>query len=160
HGAEVSIVMPCLNEAETLGTCIRKAHQWLDDHGISGEVIVADNGSLDGSQEIAISFGARLIKVDSKGYGNALMGGISVACGKYIVMGDADDSYDFSDLSPFIERLRDGYNLVMGNRFLGGIKPGAMPPLHRYFGNPFLTSVVRTLFHSPVGDINCGLRAF
>jgi glycosyltransferase involved in cell wall biosynthesis len=160
HEIEVSIVMPCLNEAETLAACITKALRWLYDHEIIGEVIVSDNGSSDGSQKIAISMGARLVEVDSKGYGNALMGGILAARGRYIIMGDADDSYDFSDLSPFIERLREGYDLVMGNRFKGGIKPGAMPPLHRYLGNPVLTTVGRILFRSPVGDFHCGLRAF
>lgn len=157
---ELSIVMPCLNEAETLETCIRKAHASLEKNGVVGEVVIADNGSTDGSQEIAKKLGARVVNVDVKGYGAALRGGITAARGKFIVMGDADDSYDFSSLEPFIEKLREGYDLVMGNRFKGGIKPGAMPPLHRYLGNPVLTGIGRLFFHSPAGDFHCGLRGF
>jgi len=157
---EVSIVMPCLNEAETLGICIEKAQRWLDDNGVIGEVIVADNGSTDGSQRIAEAMGARVVQVEMKGYGNALMGGIAAARGQYIVMGDADDSYDFTDLQPFIEKLRFGYDLVVGNRFTGGIKPRAMPALHRYLGNPVLSELGRLFFQSPCGDFHCGLRAF
>src|SRR5262249_26993790 len=127
---EVSIVMPCLNEAETIGACITKARRFLDSSGVSGEVVVADNGSTDGSQRIAQEHGARVIDVAEKGYGNALQGGVAAARGRYIVMGDADDSYDFSSLMPFIEKLRRGCDLVMGDRFAGGIRPGAMPPLH------------------------------
>lgn len=157
---ELSIVMPCLNEAETLATCIDKARGFLDRHGIAGEIVIADNGSTDGSQEIAISRGARVVDVPSKGYGSALMGGIAAARGRYVIMGDADDSYDFTDLMPFVERLRAGDELVMGNRFLGGIEPGAMPPLHKYLGNPVLTWIGRLFFGSPSGDFHCGLRGF
>ena len=157
---ELSIVMPCLNEALTVGTCIRKARGFLDRHGISGEVIVADNGSTDGSQRIAEEMGARVIQVAEPGYGSALYGGFMAARGRYIIMGDSDDSYDFSDLMPFVEKLRDGYHLVMGNRFRGGIKPGAMPPLHRYFGNPVLSYLGRLFFKTPARDFQCGLRGF
>ena len=157
---ELSIVMPCLNEAETLATCIDKARGFLDRHGIAGEIVIADNGSTDGSQEIAVSRGARVVNVPSKGYGSALMGGIAAARGRYVIMGDADDSYDFTDLMPFVERLRAGDELVMGNRFLGGIEPGAMPPLHKYLGNPVLTWIGRLFFGSPSGDFHCGLRGF
>jgi glycosyltransferase involved in cell wall biosynthesis len=157
---EFSIVMPCLNEAETLATCIQKAQRSLADNNVAGEIIIADNGSNDGSQEIATGLGARVVNVQARGYGNALMGGIAVARGKYVIMGDADDSYDFASLGPFIRQLREGYDLVMGNRFLGGIKTGAMPPLHRYLGNPVLTTIGRLFFRSPVGDFHCGLRGF
>ena len=157
---EVSIVMPCLNEAETLATCIRKAQKALSDNNIEGETIVADNGSTDDSQEIAEKMGARVVHVSSKGYGSALMGGISSARGKFIIMGDADDSYDFTALAPFVSKLREGYDLVMGNRFKGAIRPGAMPPLHRYLGNPVLTGIGRLFFRSPCGDFHCGLRGF
>jgi len=157
---EVSVVMPCLNEAETLRTCIEKARSALQHHGIVGEVIVADNGSSDGSQMIAQSSGARVVHVSRRGYGSALMGGIAAARGKYIIMGDADDSYDFGHIPSLVEELRRGSDLVMGNRFRGGIQDGAMPPLHRYLGNPVLTNVGRVLFRSSVGDFHCGLRAF
>lgn len=157
---EVSVVIPCLNEAETLATCVEKAKRAFREHNIDGEIIIADNGSNDGSQEIALKMGARLVHVEEKGYGNALMGGISQAEGKYIIMGDADDSYDFSSIMPYIEKLREGYDLVMGNRFLGGIKPGAMPFLHKYLGNPVLTGIGRLFFRAPVGDFHCGMRAF
>lgn len=157
---EFSIVMPCLNEAETLASCIQKAQRSLDENNVAGEIIIADNGSSDGSQEIAAGLGARVVHVAARGYGNALMGGIAAARGKYVIMGDADDSYDFASLGPFINKLRDGYDLVMGNRFLGGIAPGAMPPLHRYLGNPVLTTIGRLFFRSPVGDFHCGLRGF
>ena len=152
--------MPCLNEAETLAVCIRKALGCLSENGISGEVIVADNGSTDGSQAIAEAEGARVVPVEAKGYGNALMGGIEAARGRYVIMGDADDSYDFSALGPFIEKLRKGNDLVMGNRFRGGIAPGAMPALHRYLGNPVLSGLGRLFFRCPVGDFHCGLRGF
>jgi len=156
---ELSIVMPCLNEAETLATCIEKARGWLEQSGVAGEILVADNGSTDGSQEIARRLGARVVDVAERGYGAALHGGISAARGRYVVLGDSDDSYDFSNLGPFLERLRAGDELVMGNRFRGGILPGAMPPLHRYLGNPVLSFLGRLFFHSPVGDFHCGLRA-
>ncbi len=157
---EVSIVMPCLNEAESLGICIEKARDVLQALGISGEVIVADNGSSDGSQAIARGLGARVVDVEAKGYGSALLGGIRAACGEFVIMGDADDSYDFSAIGPFVEKLRQGYDLVMGNRFAGGIRPGAMPALHRYLGNPVLSRIGRLFFNSPVGDFHCGLRGF
>ena len=157
---EVSIVMPCLNEAETVGVCIAKARQSFNDNNVQGEIIVADNGSTDGSQAIASESGARVVHVSAKGYGNALMGGIASAKGTYVIMGDADDSYDFSNLGPFIARLREGYQLVMGNRFKGGIKPKAMPPTHKYLGNPVLTAVGRLFFRSPCRDFHCGLRGF
>ena len=157
---ELSIVMPCLNEAETLETCIDKAQRVLNDLEIEGEIIVADNGSTDGSQEIAKRKGVRLVEVETRGYGSALMGGIAATRGKFVIMGDADDSYDFTALQPFVAKLRDGYDLVMGNRFLGGIQPGAMPALHRYFGNPILTAVGRLFFGNRCGDFHCGLRGF
>lgn len=157
---EVSIVMPCLNEAETLGICIQKARDYLNDRGIAGEIVVADNGSTDGSQDIALEMGARLVRVRAKGYGSALISGIAAARGQYVIMGDADNSYDFSQLTPFVEKLRSGCDLVMGNRFQGGIQPGAMPPLHRYLGNPVLTGIGRLFFPSPCGDFHCGLRGF
>jgi len=157
---ELSIVMPCLNEAETLAVCIDKAQGYLQRSGIAGEVIVADNGSTDGSQDIARSHGARVIDVPAKGYGAALMGGIDGARGTYIIMGDADDSYNFANLDPFVERLRAGDELVMGNRFRGGIAKGAMPPLHKYLGNPVLSWIGRLLFRSPIKDFHCGLRGF
>lgn len=157
---ELTILMPCLNEEETLGACIRKGQEFLLLHGVEGEVLVADNGSSDASRKIAAELGARVVVVDEKGYGSALTGGIAAARGKYIVMGDADDSYDFTSIMPFLERLRDGCDLVMGNRFKGGIRPGAMPALHRYLGNPVLTAVGRVFFRSPAGDFHCGLRGF
>jgi len=157
---ELSIVMPCLNEARTVGICVSKALRFLLEEGISGEVVVADNGSTDGSQEIAARAGARVVSVEEKGYGNAIRGGIAAARGRYIIMGDSDDSYDFTNLLPFVEKLREGYDLVMGNRFKGGIAPGAMPALHRYLGNPVLTALGRLLFSSPCGDFHCGLRGF
>jgi glycosyltransferase involved in cell wall biosynthesis len=157
---ELSIVMPCLNEAETLALCLLKAKAFLAQHDIAGEVIVADNGSTDGSQQIANALGARIVHVPTRGYGAALIGGIEAAKGKFIVMGDADDSYDFGALMPFLTQLRDGAQLVMGNRFRGGIASGAMPPLHRYLGNPVLSFLGRTFFGTPVGDFHCGLRAF
>lgn len=157
---EVSIIMPCLNEAETLETCIRKAQWFIAENDLAGEVIIADNGSNDGSQEIARRLNARVIDVPAKGYGSALKGGIAAARGQYIIMGDADDSYDFSNLNPFLVKLRNGYDLVMGNRFRGGIESGAMPFLHRYLGNPVLTGIGKLLFGSPCNDFHCGLRGF
>jgi glycosyltransferase involved in cell wall biosynthesis len=157
---EVSVVMPCLNEARTVATCVNKARLSLQDMGVAGEVIVADNGSTDGSQTLAEKAGARVVNVARKGYGSALQGGIAAAHGKFIIMGDADDSYDFTRLQPFVTRLRQGYDLVMGNRFKGGIKPGAMPWLHRYVGNPILTGILNLLFRTPIKDAHCGLRGF
>ena len=160
EGIELSVVMPCLNEKATVGTCVKKAVEAMQRHGIRGEVIVADNGSTDGSQQIATEHGARVVPIETRGYGSALYGGIAAARGRFVLMGDSDDSYDFGQLPKFVNKLREGYDLVMGNRFQGGILPGAMPPLHRYLGNPFLTGVGRLFFRSPVGDFHCGLRAF
>jgi glycosyltransferase involved in cell wall biosynthesis len=157
---ELSIVMPCLNEARTVGVCVQKALAYLDMYNVQGEVIVADNGSSDGSQAIAATLGVRVVPVSSRGYGNALRAGIEAARGRFVIMGDSDDSYDFLTLQPFVEQLRAGYDLVLGNRFRGGIAPGAMPPLHRLFGNPFLTLVGRALYRSPSRDFYCGLRGF
>ncbi|MFB9250554.1 glycosyltransferase family 2 protein [Sphaerisporangium melleum] len=157
---ELTVVMPCLNEAETVETCVRKALACMAEHGIEGEVVIADNGSTDGSQQLARDAGARVVHVDAKGYGNALMGGIRAARGRYVIMGDADDSYDFTALLPFVEQLRSGADLVMGNRFRGGIAPGAMPPLHRYLGNPVLSFIGRLFFPSEIRDFHCGLRGF
>jgi glycosyltransferase involved in cell wall biosynthesis len=152
--------MPCLNEAETLRTCISKAQAALHVHNVRGEIIVADNGSTDGSQQIALQCGARVVEVKEKGYGNALQGGIAAALGKYVIMGDADDSYDFLQIPDFLAELRNGSDLVMGNRFRGGIADGAMPFLHRYLGNPVLTGLGRLFYKAPCGDFQCGLRAF
>jgi len=158
---ELSVVMPCLNEAETLEQCIRKAQNAMQDAGIEGEIILADNGSHDGSIEIAERLGARVVRITERGYGNALMGGIAAAAGEFILMGDADASYDFSHIPRFLQPLRDGADLVMGNRFSGGIAKGAMPPLHQYFGNPALSWLGRLFFRNrSVGDFYCGLRAF
>ena len=157
---EVSIVMPCLNEAETLAKCIRHAQSAIAKGGFAAEIIVADNGSTDGSQQIASDLGARVVDVPRKGYGSALIGGIDAAKGQFVVMGDADDSYDFEAIGPLIDKLREGYDLVVGNRFMGGIEPGAMPWSHRWVGNPVLTFISRVFFHAPVGDTHCGLRAF
>jgi glycosyltransferase involved in cell wall biosynthesis len=160
HVPELSVVLPCLNEAETLQTCIDQILRTFREHHIQGEIIVADNGSTDGSPEIAQRCGASAIHVPERGYGAALMGGIAAARGKYILIGDADASYDFSHIPRFLEPLRTGHQLVMGNRFEGGVQPGAMPALHRYFGNPFLTELGRMFFRAPCGDFHCGLRAF
>ncbi len=157
---EVSILMPCLNEAETLVNCIRKAQQAIRQHHLRAEIVIADNGSADGSQALAERHGARVVNVAEKGYGSALRGGIEAARGKYVIMGDSDDSYDFSAIYPFIEQLRTGSDLVMGNRFRGGILPGAMPWKHRWIGNPALTGIGRLFFRCPVHDFHCGLRAF
>ena len=157
---ELSVVMPCLNEAETLCACITQVCTALRDHQIRGEIIVADNGSSDGSPEIAFRMRARVVNVDARGYGNALIDGIDAARGKYVVVGDADCSYDFGDIPRLLEKLREGYDLVMGNRFQGGIKPGAMPWLHKYLGNPVLTFIGRLFFNSPCKDFHCGLRGF
>lgn len=160
HPLELSIVMPCLNEAETLEICMQKAKGYLERTGIAGEIIIADNGSTDGSLQIAEANGGRVVHVSTRGYGAALLGGIGEAKGKYIIMGDADDSYDFSRLDAFVSKLREGYDLVMGNRFRGGIRHGAMPFLHRYLGNPVLSFIGRLFFRTPVGDFHCGLRGF
>jgi Glycosyl transferase family 2 len=157
---ELTVVMPCLNEAATIGTCIRKALGSMERLGIDGEVVVADNGSTDGSQQIAEELGARVVPVEPRGYGAALTGGIGAARGRWVIMGDADDSYDFSNLEPFVERLRSGYDLVAGNRFRGGIRPGAMPWLHKWLGNPMLSFIGKHMYGTPCGDIYCGLRGF
>jgi glycosyltransferase involved in cell wall biosynthesis len=157
---EVSVVMPCLNERLTLRTCIEKAKASLAAGGVNYEIVIGDNGSTDGSQQIARDAGATVVDVPVKGYGAALMGGITAARGKYVIMGDADDSYDFSNLMPFVAALRQGKDLVMGNRFAGGIEAGAMPFLHKYLGNPVLTFIGRLLFRAPVRDFHCGLRGF
>ena len=157
---ELSVVLPCLNEAETLEACVRKAQDTMRAEGIRGEVIVADNGSSDGSIEIGERLGARVVPIAAKGYGNALMGGIAAARGRYVLMGDPDGSYDFRHIPRFVAELRKGAELVMGNRFKGGIQPGAMPALHQYLGNPVLSGLGRLFFHSPFGDFHCGLRAF
>ncbi|NLV86502.1 MAG: glycosyltransferase [Clostridiales bacterium] len=152
--------MPCLNEAETLGICIKKANDWLSRSGIDGEVLIADNGSTDGSQKIAQKNGARVVDVPVRGYGSALYHGCLSAQGEYIIMGDSDNSYDFSNLDVFVQKLDQGYDLVMGNRFLGGIAPRAMPWKNRYIGNPALTFIGRALFKCPAKDFHCGLRGF
>lgn len=157
---KLTILMPCLNEAETLEICIKKANDWLSRSGIDGEVLIADNGSTDGSQKIAQKNGARVVDVPVRGYGSALYYGCLAAQGEYIIMGDSDDSYDFSNLDVFVQKLDQGCDLVMGNRFLGGIAPGAMPWKNRYIGNPVLTFVGRALFKCPAKDFHCGLRGF
>jgi glycosyltransferase involved in cell wall biosynthesis len=157
---ELTVLMPCLNEALTIQTCVRKALAFLRTKRIVGEVLVADNGSTDGSRDLAERAGARVISVADKGYGAALIGGINAARGQFIIMADADDSYDFSSMDGFIDSLRAGYQLVIGNRFAGGIRPGAMPLLNRYLGNPVLSFVGRTLFSAPVRDFHCGMRGF
>ena len=157
---EFTILMPCLDEAATVGRCVEKARAYLSRSNVAGEVLVADNGSRNGSREIASAAGARVIAVDQRGYGSALIAGIRAARGRYVIMGDADDSYDFSDLDGFVGRLREGFGLVMGNRFQGGIKPGAMPFLNRYLGNPVLSFLGAMFFGSACGDFNCGLRGF
>lgn len=160
HGLLLTVVMPCLNEAATVAICVTKARRFLEHSGISGEVVVADNGSTDGSQELAVSAGARVVHAEVPGYGSALMAGIGAAGGTFVIMGDADDSYDFTALQPFVDELRGGADLVVGNRFRGGIARGAMPALHRYLGNPVLSSLGRMFFGSPVRDFHCGLRGF
>ena len=157
---ELTILMPCLNEALTVEACVRKARGYLERSGIAGEVLIADNGSTDGSQALAEAAGARVVRIAQKGYGAALIGGIAAARGRYVIMGDADDSYDFTDLDGFVDGLRRGFKLVMGNRFRGGIAPGAMPPLNRYLGNPALSFIGRLLFGAEVGDFHCGIRGF
>ncbi len=157
---EVSVVIPCLNEAESLAFCLDKAMKAFRAAGLSGEVIVADNGSTDGSIQIAQEHGARVIRVPERGYGAALRAGIAASRGPFIIMGDADDSYDFTEVPRFVEKLREGHDIVMGNRFRGGIQPGAMPRLHKYFGNPGLTALLNIFFHARIGDSYCGMRGF
>ncbi len=157
---DVSVVVPCLNEANSLAFCINKAINAFRAAGLRGEVVVADNGSTDGSIQIAEANGARVVHVPQRGYGAALKGGIASAHGAYIIMGDADDSYDFTDVPRFVEKLREGFDMVMGNRFRGEIKPGAMPPLHKHFGNPGLTALLNLFFHTGIGDCYCGMRGF
>jgi glycosyltransferase involved in cell wall biosynthesis len=157
---QLTILMPCLNEAETLATCITKAKLWIDASEIEAEIVIADNGSTDGSQAIAESLGARVVAVPQRGYGSALFHGSLAAEGQWIIMGDSDDSYDFSRLDFFVAKLKEGYDLVMGNRFLGGIAKGAMPWKNRYIGNPILTWIGRLLFKCPAKDFHCGLRGF
>lgn len=160
ESCELSIVMPCLNEAQTIGQCIQKARTFLYYNNIDGEIIVADNGSTDDSVNIAKKLGAKVVNVEERGYGAALMGGIAAAKGKYVIIGDSDDSYDFLNLMPFLEKLREGYHLVVGNRFKAGIQKGAMPFLHRYLGNPILSGIGKLFFKSKVNDFHCGLRGF
>ena len=160
---ELSVVMPCLNEADTLETCIGKAFEAMNSNGVSGEVIVADNGSTDGSIEIANRMGARVVPVRRRGYGNALQGGIEAARGRYVLMGDADDSYDFLEIPAFLAKLREGFDLVQGCRLPAGggrVLPGAMPFLHRWWGNPMFSFMVRTMFRAPIHDVYCGMRGF
>jgi len=160
---ELSVIMPCLNEADTLEICVEKAQRAMREHGIAGEVVIADNGSTDGSPEIAARLGARVVHVEAKGYGNALMGGIAAARGHYVIMGDADDSYDFLEIPKFVLKLRDGFDVVQGCRLPAGggrVLPGAMPTLHRWCGNPMFSLMARKWFHTPIHDIYCGLRGF
>jgi len=157
---EVSIIMPCLNEARTIAGCVREAVGALAAAGLAGEVVVADNGSTDGSQDLATAAGARVVPVAAKGYGNALRGGITAARGRFLIMGDADASYDFTHVPRFVEKMRAGYDLVMGNRFRGGVQPGAMPWKNRYIGNPALSFIGRLFFRTGIGDFHCGLRGF
>src|SRR4051812_7658380 len=160
EAVELTVVMPCLNEERTVGTCVAKAVQTMRQLGIRGEVLVVDNGSADGSVAVATAAGARVVRHHLKGYGNALRRGFAEARGEFVLMGDADDSYDFTDLGRFVERLRAGADVVLGDRLHGEIKPGAMPPLHQYFGNPGLTWLINLFFRAGVGDVYCGMRAF
>jgi len=157
---DLTILMPCLNEAETIENCIQKAMAFIARSGVRGEILIADNGSTDGSANLALDMGARVVAVAQRGYGAALRAGIHAARGRYVIMGDADDSYDFVRLDDFLAKLRDGCDLVIGNRMRGGIAPGAMPSLHRYLGNPLLSLLGRIFFHIKVGDFHCGLRGF
>ncbi len=160
HGMEVSVVIPCLNEANSVAHCVDKARKAFEAAGLCGEVVVADNGSTDGSIQIAEEHGARVIRVAERGYGAALRAGIAGSRGPFIIMGDADDSYDFSDVPRFVEMYRQGYDVIMGNRFRGKIKPGAMPWHHKYIGNPGLTALLNLFFHARIGDSHCGMRGF
>jgi glycosyltransferase involved in cell wall biosynthesis len=157
---ELTLVMPCLDEARTIGTCIRKVQSALARHQLSGEIVIGDNGSTDGSQQIARELGARVVDISTRGYGAALLGAISEARGRFVIMADSDDSYDWTDILPYLQKLREGYDLVMGNRFLGGIKPGAMPVLNRYLGNPVLSGLGRLFYRTRIGDFHCGMRGF
>jgi glycosyltransferase involved in cell wall biosynthesis len=157
---ELTLIMPCLNEARTIGTCVRKAQRALARHELSGEIIIGDNGSTDESPQIARELGARVVDVPTRGYGAALLGAIAEARGRFIIMADSDDSYDWNDIQPYLQKLREGYDLVMGNRFVGGIKPGAMPALNRYLGNPVLSALGRLFYRTPIGDFHCGMRGF
>jgi glycosyltransferase involved in cell wall biosynthesis len=157
---DVSVVMPCLNENATIGRCVSKALHAIKELNLRGEVVVGDNGSTDGSQEIAGARGARVVSIARRGYGAALQGAIAAARGRFVLMGDSDDSHDFAQLDVFLSKLHEGYDLVVGNRFRGGIQPGAMPLVHRYVGNPVLSGIGRLIFRSPIGDFHCGLRAF
>lgn len=160
EACELTVLMPCLDERETIAICVTKARAYLERSGIDGEVLVVDNGSADGSAQVAAAAGARVVHESRRGYGSALRAGIIAARGRYVIMGDADDSYDFGALDPFVAGLREGADLVMGNRFTGGIAPQAMPALHRYLGNPVLSGIGRLFFRSPIGDFHCGLRGF
>lgn len=160
EACELTVLMPCLDERETIAICVTKARAYLERSGIDGEVLVVDNGSADGSAQVAAAAGARVVHESRRGYGSALRAGIIAARGRYVIMGDADDSYDFGALDPFVANLREGADLVMGNRFTGGIAPQAMPALHRYLGNPVLSGIGRLFFRSPIGDFHCGLRGF
>lgn len=157
---ELTILMPCLNEEKTIAFCVNEAKKYIEESGIDAEILIADNNSTDRSREIAEEYGARVISVTEKGYGNALIGGIKAAEGKYVIMGDCDMSYDFYHLGGFVEKLREGYGLVMGNRFTGGIEKGAMPFSHRYLGVPVLSLLGKIRFRTSVGDFHCGLRGF
>lgn len=157
---ELTILMPCLNEVETLEFCINEARGYIERSGISAEILISDNGSDDGSSELALSLGARVVHAERRGYGYALLCGIEAARGKYIIMGDCDASYDFGNLEPFVEKLQEGYALVMGNRFKGGIEKGAMPFSHKYIGVPILSLVGRIKYRTTIGDFHCGLRGF
>lgn len=157
---EFTVLLPCLNEAKTICKVIEKAKKCIEDNALSAEILVADNGSTDGSQELAKAMGARVVIIPQRGYGAALIGGTRAAQGKYCIMGDSDDSYDFSNLMPYAEKLREGYALVMGNRYKGGIQKGAMPFLHRYLGTPVLSFIGRLLYGNKIGDYNCGMRGY
>lgn len=157
---ELTVLMPCLNEERTVGRCVGAAGRFLEAAGISGEIVIADNGSSDGSVQAAVAAGARVVHAGTPGYGAALMAGVRAAQGRFVIMGDADDSYDFSRLEQYVERLRAGADLVMGNRFMGGVAAGAMPALHRYLGNPVLSFIGRLFFRVDIGDFHCGLRGF